>query len=149
MTGTIIPETEVKSLLDVVLQNFQQRYKRVIAPESVEYLFITPRQDCRVGFEVRALAENQHLRIRIYVRRFALLSQSFQFRLEQMQDGAPGPEDEVFVAVTELSRSTFPTLSRATLPVIGDYTNPYAYELEDGSGYLDLEDGTGQLELEH
>lgn len=149
MTGTVIPEVEVKHLLSVVLQNFQQKYKRTIDPETVEYNFITPRVESRVGFEVKAIAEDQHLRIRLYINRFSLLTQSFPFRLEQVQDGSPGYGDEVYVAVAELARSTFPVLSRTVVPVLGDYGNPFAFELEDGSGYIDLEDGSGQLEVEH
>lgn len=147
--ATTVPTSELELLVRLMLQNFNQQYRKNIQRNTVNFQFIPPRDYTRIGFEVNTILNGVYLKLRLYAMAFTTAPFIKPYRLEEVQDDQiTGYGDEVYVSITELPLGMFPVLAQTLNPIAGSDAGPFAIQLEDLSGFIELENG-GYMEQQH
>lgn len=140
MTEKVIPQSEIKELIKIILENYSAQFNKPINPNDVTSNFIPARDDTLIGFQVTATVTGSTLKIRLYASSFSDNPGINPFRIEEKQNTPTSQRIQVFVSISDLPVDKFPVLSKTTNPLSFDEAGPYAIELEDRSGYIMTED---------
>jgi len=137
--SVVIPTVEIERLIELVDEAFYAYSDIRVGTTQITTKFIPGRVYTRLGFEIQTVIAGAYLRVRSYITGFAELPDFTPYRLEQIQNKAPGPEDEVHVCYVTLPRAFFPVLSRVPYEDIYQEEDTEYLERETGDEYIETE----------
>lgn len=144
MTSLVIPSEEIEKLISITLDSFYFQKGVRINRSDIDYLFIEPRSEMRIGFQLKSIHgdQNQFFCVRVYIDFYESVPDYSEFRKEELQNTGTGPGDQVFVSIAKLPKAVFPTLSKVT-EILSNPEGPLTLTLVVGDATLILQKTIG------